>query len=84
MIGGLAELISGAVSMGLGSYLAVTTERQRYDNERQREVSEVETCPDKETEEIFEILCGYGPSRDEVQPFVEALCRNKEKWIEAC
>ncbi|GJN79756.1 hypothetical protein PLIIFM63780_003275 [Purpureocillium lilacinum] len=34
IMGGLAELISGMISMGLGAYLAAVTERDRYRSQR--------------------------------------------------
>jgi vacuolar iron transporter family protein len=81
VIGGLAELFSGAISMGLGQYLAALTDRQHYQNELAREHREVEEMPTKEREEIYEILCSYGPSREDTRPFVEALCRDKGSWV---
>jgi vacuolar iron transporter family protein len=56
--------------MGLGAYLATVTERQTYDSEKRREEKELIECPEAETEEIYEILCAYGASRDEVTPQV--------------
>jgi vacuolar iron transporter family protein len=84
VIGGLAELLSGAISMGLGQYLAALTDRQHYQNELKREQAEVESVPEREREEVFEILCAYGPSREDAAPFVEALCKDKTMWIQVC
>jgi hypothetical protein len=81
IIAGVAELLSGAISMGLGAYLAALTDRQVYHNELRREQKEVEQVPVREKEEIFDILCSYGPERDAVKPFVDALCRDKDAWI---
>ncbi|KAK5203161.1 Protein ccc1 [Exophiala xenobiotica] len=66
--GGLAELFSGAISMGLGAYLATITDKQHYDTERVREKKELQECPAEETEEIYQILCAYGPGRGDVAP----------------
>lgn len=82
IMGGLAELLSGALSMSLGQYLAALTDRQHYQNERQREQFEVESMPHQEREEIYQILCSYGPTREDAQPFVEALCLDKTNWIQ--
>jgi vacuolar iron transporter family protein len=81
ILGGLAELFSGAISMGLGQYLAALTDRQHYQNELAREQREVEEVPEKEREEVYEILCAYGPGREAVRPFVEALCEEKGGWV---
>ena len=84
IIGGLAELLSGAISMGLGAYLAALTDRQHYQNELRREQDEVEKTPGQEKESVYEILCSYGPDRETIRPFVEALCQDKTKWIQVC
>lgn len=82
VIGGLAELFSGSLSMGLGAYLAAITSRDHYDAELSRERNEVRDVPDVEKKEIYDILCSYGPSRAQVQPFVDALCKNEEQWLQ--
>lgn len=82
VIGGLAELFSGSISMGLGAYLAAITSRQHYDAELTKERNEVQEVPHIEKEEIYDILCSYGPNRTQAQPFVDALCKNEEKWIQ--
>ncbi|KAK4947465.1 Protein ccc1 [Elasticomyces elasticus] len=80
--GGLAELFSGAISMGLGAYLATITDEQHYATERVREEKELQDCPNEETEEIYRILCVYGAERTEVAPFVDALKKDPEQWIQ--
>lgn len=80
--GGLAELFSGSISMGLGAYLASVNEKQHYESERGREEKEVRESPEEETEEIYRILCAYGPERHSVAPFVNALKRDPEQWIQ--
>lgn len=83
IIGGLAELFSGAISMGLGQYIAALTDRQHYHNELAREQREMEEMPAKEKEEVYESLCTYGPIRENARPFVEALCSEKGEWVRA-
>lgn len=81
IIGGLAELFSGAISMGLGAYLAAVTERDHYICEENREREEVRVKPEDEMEEIYEIMEGYGLSREATKPLVEQLCSNPEQWV---
>jgi VIT1/CCC1 family predicted Fe2+/Mn2+ transporter len=81
VIGGLAELFSGAISMGLGAYLAAVTDRDHYIAEEKRERDEVMIKPEAEKEEIYEILSGYGIGRDAVTPLVTALEGNEEEWV---
>jgi len=84
VIGGLAELFSGAISMGLGAYLAAVTERDHYIAEEKRERDEVATKPEAEKEEIYEILTRYGVSREAITPLVSALEANVEEWVKVC
>lgn len=86
VIGGLAELFSGMISMGLGAYLAAATERQQWEAEYARECWEVDHCPEREREEIYEVLEKYGISRDGARGVVEELCvhtpKGKKRWVQ--
>ncbi|KAK7913896.1 hypothetical protein PG985_011599 [Apiospora marii] len=81
VMGGLAELFSGAISMGLGAYLAAATELEHYRSEEARERDEVVHKPEAERQEIFEILGGYGISRRAAEPLVEELARDPAEWV---
>ena len=81
VIGGLAELFSGAISMGLGAYLAAVTERDHYIAEEKRERDEIATKPDAERDEIYEIMMTYGIGRNAVTPLISALESNVEEWV---
>lgn len=79
---GLAEIAAGAISMGLGGYLAARTDREHYETERQREEDETYQMPDAEREEVTQILREYGLSDAELQPVVNALSDNRKKWVD--
>lgn len=81
IIGGLAELFSGAISMGLGAYLAAVTDRDHYLSEERREHEEVVSKPEDEKMEIFEIMESYGIGREATTPLVEALAKNPDEWV---
>jgi VIT1/CCC1 family predicted Fe2+/Mn2+ transporter len=80
IMGGLAELFSGMISMGLGAYLAAVTERDHYTSQEERERLQVECMPDAQRSEIFSILEKYQVSRAAASPLVEELCKNREQW----
>ncbi|KAL1918772.1 uncharacterized protein VTP21DRAFT_2794 [Calcarisporiella thermophila] len=82
VLGGLAELVSGAISMGLGGYLAARSEAEHYRTERRREEMEVVECPADEEEEIVEIMEPYGLDRVTIQPMIERLKANPEKFVD--
>src|SRR5581483_4904582 len=80
--GGLAEIVAGSIAMGLGGYLAARTDHDHYLSERARELREVEKTPEQEAEEVAAIFRGYGLSDEQVVPVVNALCADREKWID--
>ncbi|MEW6772367.1 MAG: VIT1/CCC1 transporter family protein [Bacteroidota bacterium] len=78
----IAEIVAGSIAMGLGGYLAGQTEREHYFNELKREYDEVEHLPEREKQEIKEILAHYNISENVQNQLVEELSQNKDKWVE--
>jgi vacuolar iron transporter family protein len=79
---GIAEIIAGSIAMGLGGYLAGTTEIHHYNAELKREYEEVELYPEKEKEEVREIFKDYGFSEASQHILVEELAKDKTKWVD--
>jgi vacuolar iron transporter family protein len=82
IIGGLAELVSGSLSMGLGAYLAAVTEADHYKSEENREMLELQEKPTEEEEEIYTIMGCYGVDREATKPVVEALKLNHQNFVQ--
>ena len=82
ILGGLAELFAGSISMGLGAFLASMTDRKHFEVEEAREKREVKECPREEEEEIYEIFDKYGIQRQESKGVVEGLKVNEEMWVQ--
>ena len=82
VIAGLAELFSGAISMGVGGYLSSLNDIETYQRERLREEDEVETIPHREMEECVEILAEFGVPREICYDFVCELRKRPEKWVD--
>ena len=82
IIGGLAELFAGSISMGLGVFLASMTDRKHFEVEEAREKREVKECPREEEEEIYEIFERYGIQRDEARSVVGGLKANEDMWVQ--
>jgi VIT1/CCC1 family predicted Fe2+/Mn2+ transporter len=80
--GGLAEIAAGAISMGLGGYLAAKTDLEHYQAEQTREMHETQTVPEEEAEEVAAIFRGYGLSAAQVAPVVEALKARPKQWVD--
>ena len=82
IIGGLAEIFSGMLSMGLGEYLSSNTKANHWEVEYAREQREVRENPLEEEEEIYEIFDEYEIPREDAKPIVESLKRDPKKWVD--
>jgi VIT1/CCC1 family predicted Fe2+/Mn2+ transporter len=79
---GLAEVAAGSIAMGLGGYLAARTDAEHYASERRREIREVEELPEKEFEEVADVLRGYGLDETHVTPVAAAIAADRERWVD--
>ncbi|XP_031286409.1 vacuolar iron transporter 1-like [Pistacia vera] len=82
LIAGIAEVAAGAISMGLGGYLAAKSEADHYVRELKREQEEIINVPDIEAAECAEILAQYGAEPHEYEGVVNALRRNPQQWLD--
>ncbi|KAJ4710111.1 vacuolar iron transporter 1 [Melia azedarach] len=82
LIAGIAEVAAGAISMGLGGYLAAKSEADHYTRELKREQEEIINVPDIEAAECAEILAQYGAEPHEYEGVVNALKRNPQHWVD--
>ena len=79
---GISEVVAGAISMGLGGYLAGKTEVEHYSGELSREQYEIKHSPEVERQEVEEILEKYGISPEARKAVIRDLERDEQKWIE--
>lgn len=79
---GVAELAAGAISMGLGGYLAAGSDADYYASEYRREEMETETMPDEERAEVATILSGYGLRGQALGDVVGAIAKDRTTWVE--
>ena len=79
---GLAEVAAGAIAMGLGGYLAARTDAEHYQLERAREEHEVEIWPEREADEVADVLRGYGLAEDQVTTVVASIRADKTRWVD--
>lgn len=78
---GIAEIAAGSIAMGLGGYLAGRTEMDHYNSELAREYYEVEEFPQKEKDEVVEVLEEFGVSHRSSKEIVEEMAKDKDKWV---
>ena len=84
ILGGLAELFAGSISMGLGAYLAALTDRKHYDVELERERRQILNSADQEDQEMYKLFAIYGLGKDVVTPLARQLRGDPEAWVKVC
>jgi len=74
VVGGLAELISGAISMGVGGYFSTKAERDNYRYLLHKTTQQVEkSCRSALEKEILQILGPYGMTAEESKRILQCL-----------
>lgn len=79
---GVAEVAAGAIAMALGGYLAARTDSEHYRSEKLREQTEVRNIPEAERREVRTILEGFGMSGDALDGAVNAVTRDRDRWVD--
>jgi VIT1/CCC1 family predicted Fe2+/Mn2+ transporter len=79
---GVAEIIAGSIAMGLGGYLAGKTEVDHYKAELKREYYEVDHLPEREKQEVRDVLADYGISKQAQDLVADEISLNKDKWVD--
>jgi len=82
IVAGIAAAFAESVAMAAVAYTSGKAERDYYYSEREREKLEIEELPEIEREEIKVLYMRKGFTGDELELAVNAICRNKEKWLE--
>ncbi len=82
LIAGIAEIVAGTISMGLGGYLAGRTEIEHYEGEQKREAREVKEIPHEEEDEVKALLEAYGISPTIQQAVAGELAKDHTKWVD--
>jgi len=79
---GLANLFADAVSMGLGNFLSVHSEKDRYNILREREREALKNNPNMEREETIEIMREKGFSEEDAAALTSIYSKNEEYWLD--
>jgi VIT1/CCC1 family predicted Fe2+/Mn2+ transporter len=78
---GLAALVAGTVSMAIGGYVSVKAQREFYESEIRREVHEMATMPEHETEEVRQLYRAKGFEGAELDRVVRHITSNRDVWL---
>ncbi|QHP71303.1 iron transporter [Bradyrhizobium sp. LCT2] len=79
---GLAEVVAGAIAMGLGGYLAARTDAEHYAAEEQREHHEIDLLREREIDEVEQIFREYGLEGEALKSVVGAVASNRQRWVD--
>jgi VIT1/CCC1 family predicted Fe2+/Mn2+ transporter len=82
LITGLAGLLAGAGSMGLGEWLSVQSSRELYRHQLETEEEELRTMPEEEEEELALIYQARGLSEEEARSFAASMMSNSDTALE--
>lgn len=80
--GGMAELVSGAISMGLGGYLAAKSEGDYYKSEVKKEKLEFFKKPELINQDAAEIMLELGASETTIASFLKDLDQSPKNLID--
>jgi len=78
---GIAAMVSGAISMGLGEYISSKSEYNYIKSEMKKEEAEIELFPEEERQEVFEIFDKMGIKGDTANACVNTITSNKDIWL---
>lgn len=79
---GLANLFADAVSMGLGNFLSVRSEKDIYNITRYREMTNVKENPKAEKASTVAILIGRGFSDEDAETLANVFQKNPDYWVD--
>ncbi|HXC39264.1 MAG TPA: VIT1/CCC1 family protein [Burkholderiales bacterium] len=78
LLTGLAGLVAGACSMGMGEWLSVQSSRELYQKQIATEADELAQVPDEEKEELVLIYQSKGMDRATAEQTAERVISDKE------
>ncbi|WP_316224824.1 MULTISPECIES: VIT1/CCC1 transporter family protein [unclassified Bradyrhizobium] len=79
---GLAEVVAGAIAMGLGGFLAARTDAEHYAAEEMREHAEIEHLREREIAEVAAIFRDYGLQGETLTSVVNAIAADRKRWVD--
>ena len=79
---GFANLIADGFAMSVGAFLSTKSEIQNYEKHKKIEYWEVDNLPEKERAEIREIYEAKGFEGELLEQVVEAICADRDRWVE--
>ncbi|OQD72910.1 hypothetical protein PENDEC_c018G04092 [Penicillium decumbens] len=82
VLGGLAELAAGAISMGLGGYVGAKSEAESYDATIRETQALIDSDPQETQDMVRETFAPYGLSSSVVEDITRDLHASQERLLE--
>ncbi|TXT67054.1 MAG: VIT family protein [Promethearchaeota archaeon] len=79
---GVAAMVSGAISMGLGEYISSKSEAKYIKNELERERAEIKLFPDEEKDEVRQIMKKWGFKGELLEKSVDQIVADEGAWVD--
>lgn len=80
-LAGLAFAVAGAISMFFSNYLSRRSELESLRTDMEREMMEIETEPEEESQEMVDLLKKDGYADAEVRVIMQRLTKDKDLWL---
>lgn len=80
VMAGMAEMLGGAVSMGLAAFASARAQQEFYQSEVQREHDEIKRWPDRERDEVRHIYRAKGFSGALLDQIVSHITADPGRW----
>jgi vacuolar iron transporter family protein len=81
LLAGVAALVGGAISMGIGAFVSAKAYRAYFLKELQRELREMRELPDVEREEIREVYRARGFQGEALEMVVDTITSDPKVWL---
>ena len=82
ILGGLAEILAGSMSMGLGAYISTKSEEDYYKSKIEKEKRSIEDIPNIEIRELKELYRKKGFNQKEINLIVGKIIKHKATWLD--
>lgn len=82
LILGLANLLADGFAMGIGNFLSIKSEHERYQTMQKHETWEIDSLPGIAKKEIEAIYQAKGFKGEALEHMVDKITANKKLWVE--
>lgn len=82
LILGFANLLADGFAMSVGSYLSSKSEQDNYNMHERTEYWEVDHVPERERQEVREIMQAKGFEGELLDKVVEVLTADRDRWVD--